>query len=44
VNYSMKFVWIILSGLKVKMDGFRVKFDKVCESFDGCDRLKIIFI
>jgi len=26
------------------MDGFRVKFDKVCESFDGCDRLKIIFI
>ena len=25
------------------MDGFRVKFVKVCEWFDGCDRLKIIF-
>jgi len=32
-----------LSGLKVKVGGFRVKFVEVCESFDGCDRLKIIF-
>jgi len=24
------------------MGGFRVKFVKVCEWFDGCDRLKII--
>jgi len=23
--------------------GLRVKFVKVCECFDGCDRLKIIF-
>ena len=23
--------------------GFRVKFVKLCEWFDGCDRLKIIF-
>ena len=27
----------------VKEDGFRVKFAGVCEWFDGCDRLKIIF-
>jgi len=27
----------------VKVDGLRVKLDKVCEWFDGCDRLKIIF-
>jgi len=27
----------------VKEVGFRVKFDKVCEWFDGCDRLEIIF-
>jgi len=27
----------------VKVDGFRVKFVKVYESFVGCDRLKIIF-
>jgi len=27
----------------VKEGGFRVKFVKVCEWFDGCDRLKIIF-
>jgi len=25
------------------MDGFRVKFVKVCEWFEGCDGLKIIF-
>jgi len=31
VNYHVKFVWLTLSGLKVKMDGFRVKFVKVCE-------------
>ena len=34
---------VTLSGLKVKDCGFRVKFVKVCEWFDGCDRLKIIF-
>ena len=27
----------------MKEGGFRVKFVKVCEWFDGCDRLKIIF-
>ena len=27
----------------MKEVGFRVKFDKVCEWFDGCDRLEIIF-
>jgi len=27
----------------VKEPGFRVMFDKVCEWFDGCDRLEIIF-
>ena len=32
-----------LSWLKVKVGGFRVKFVKVCEWFDECDRLKIIF-
>ena len=32
-----------LSGLKVKEGGFRVKFVKVCEWFDGSDRLEIIF-
>jgi len=37
------FVWFTLSGLKVKVEGYRVKFVKVCEWFDGCDRLKIIF-
>jgi len=26
VNYSVKFAWFTLNGLKVKMDGFRVKF------------------
>jgi len=25
----------------VKVGGFRVKFVKVCEWFDGCDRLKL---
>ena len=34
---------VTLSGLKVKEGGFRVKFAKVCEWFDGCNRLKIIF-
>jgi len=34
---------VTLSGLKVKEGGFRVKFVKVCEWFNGCDRLKIIF-
>jgi len=34
---------VTLSGLKVKEGGFKVKFLKVCEGFDGCDRLKIIF-
>ena len=34
---------VTLSGLKVKEGGFRVKFVKDCEWFDGCDRLKIIF-
>jgi len=43
VDYSVKFVLFTLSGLKVKVGGLRVKFVKVCESFDGCDRLKIIF-
>ena len=39
----MKFVLFTLSGLKVIVSGFRVKFVEVCESFDGCDRLQIIF-
>jgi len=43
MDYSVKFVLFILSGLKVIMGGLRVKFVKVCEWFDGCDRLKIIF-
>jgi len=34
---------VTLSGLKVKEGEFKVKFVKVCEWFDGCDRLKIIF-
>ena len=41
MDYSVKFV--SLSGLKVKVDGLRVKFVKVCEWFDGYDRLKIVF-
>jgi len=32
-----------LRGLKVKEVAFRVKFHKVCEWFDGCDRLEITF-
>jgi len=43
VDYSVKFVLFTLSGLKEKVGGLRVKFVKVCEWFDGCDRLKIIF-
>jgi len=31
VNYRVKFVWFTLSGLKVKVEGFRVKFVKACE-------------
>ena len=27
----------------MKVSGFRVNFIEVCEWFDGCDRLKIIF-
>ena len=38
-----KFVLFTLSGLKVKVGGFRVMFVKVHEWFVGCDRLKIIF-
>ena len=34
---------VTLTGLKVKEGGFRVKFYKVCEWFDGSDRLEIIF-
>jgi len=30
-NICVKFVLFTLSGLKVKEDGFRVKFVKVCE-------------
>jgi len=36
-------VLFTLRGLKVKVSGFRVNFVEVCELFDGCDRLKIIF-
>jgi len=34
---------VALTGLKVKDGGFRVKFVKDCEWFDGSDRLEIIF-
>jgi len=34
---------VTLTGSKVKEGGFRVKFVKVCEWFDGSDRLEIIF-
>jgi len=27
----------------MKVSGLRVKFVKVCDWFDGCDKLKIIF-
>ena len=30
-------------GLKVKVSEFKVLFVEVCEWFDGCSRLKIIF-
>jgi len=43
VDYSVKFVLFTLTGLKVKVGGLRVKFVKIFEWFDGCDRLKIIF-
>jgi len=33
---------VTLSGLKVKEGGFRAKFVKVCDWFDGSDRLEII--
>ena len=39
----MKLVSFTLRGLKVKANGFRVNFVEVCELFDGCDKLKIIF-
>jgi len=42
VDYNVKFVLFTFSGLNVKMGGLRVKFVKVCERFDGCDRLKFI--
>ena len=34
---------VTLSQLKVKEGGFRVNFVKVCEWFDRCDRLEILF-
>ena len=43
MDYSLKFVLFTLSGIKVKVGGLRVNFVKVCEYFDDCDRLKIIF-
>jgi len=43
VDYSVDFVLFTLRGLKVKVSGFRVKFVKVCELFDGCNRLKFMF-
>jgi len=39
----VKFILFTLCGLKVKVGGFRVNFVEVCDSFYGCDRLKIIF-
>jgi len=42
VDYTMKFVLFTLTGFKVKVVGFTVKFVKVYEWFDGCDRLKIL--
>jgi len=44
MDYGVKFVLFTLSGLKEEMGGFRVKFVKVCEWFDGYNRLKNIFI
>ena len=43
MDYSVKFVFFTLSGLKVKKGGCRVKFVKVYEWFVGYDRLKNIF-
>jgi len=43
VGYSVMFVLFTLSGLKVKVGGFRVKFVEVCVWFEGSDRLKFIF-
>ena len=43
MDYSVRFVLFTLSGLKVKVGEFRVKFVKVYEWVVGCDRLKIIF-
>jgi len=43
VDYSAKVLLFALSGLKVKVIRLRVNFVQVCEWFDGCDRLKIIF-
>jgi len=31
LDYSVKFVLFTLSGLKVKVSGFRIKFVDVCE-------------
>ena len=39
----MKLILFTLRRLKMKVSRFRVKFFDVCESFDGYDRLKIIF-
>jgi len=39
----VKLILFTLKGLTVKVSGFRVKFVDVCEWFDGCERLKIIF-
>jgi len=39
VDYSVKFVLFTLSGFKVKVGAFRIKFVKVYEWMDGCDRL-----
>jgi len=39
----VKFGLFTLSGLKVKEGGFIVEFVQVCEWFDRCDTLKIIF-
>jgi len=39
----VKFVLFTLSGLTVKVGGLKIKFVKVCEWFDGCDTLKVMF-
>jgi len=43
VDYIVKFVVFTLTRLKGKVGGLRVMFVQVCEWFDGCDRLKLIF-